>query len=149
MSDGHCSHKAFVRRVSSQEGLKMTLTTQIRKTEEVEGIYLRDVSFGEALLVRTMNSRYSIVYLGYGMARLRGNARICEDSRLANILGSTWGGNMLWVGFIGIGMCLQFQFPGDSRIATTTPIRSVVRLRKVESDRYSEPSVPRNRPEAR
>lgn len=106
----------------------MTLTEQVRSAKNIEGIYLRDVSPGEILLVQTTNSDYSLIYLGYGSAQIAGNPRICRGSQPVNVLGSTWGGSALRIGFIGIGMCLQFQRPGEARMVTTTPIRSVLRL---------------------
>lgn len=109
----------------------MTLTEQARSAKDIEGINLRDVSPGEILLVRTINSDYSLIYLGHGRAKIAGNPKICRGSLPVNVLGSTWGGSALRIGFVGIGMCLQFQRPGEARMVTTTPVRSVVRLGRI------------------
>jgi hypothetical protein len=96
--------------------------------KESEGLYLGDLSAGDVLVVRTSNTRYRIVYLGYGAAKISGHPRICPRPRPVNILGSTSDGTSLRSGFIGVGLRLQFQRPGSGRVTTTSRIRSVVRF---------------------
>ena len=99
-----------------------------RSTRDIEGLYLADISPGEILLIRTLNSRYTVTYLGFGAARIVGNPDVCQHPQLVNILGSTWGGSALLAGFLGIGMCLQFALEGDSRVTTTSPIQALIRV---------------------
>lgn len=104
----------------------MTPIIRVRKPSEIEGLYLSDLSPRERLTVRTANTRYRIDYLGFGAARISGNPRICPRPRLVNILGSTSDGAALRVGFIGVGMRLQFQRPGRAKV-TTTRVQSIER----------------------
>lgn len=107
----------------------MTLAERVRNGD-FAGLCLRDISRGETLFVQTLNSRYSITYLGRGAAKIAGNPAVCEGSEPVNILGSTCGGDELWAAFIGVGMCLQFQRPGDRRVTTTSPIQALARVGK-------------------
>ncbi len=106
----------------------MTLNQQTRGASEVDGLYLSEIRPGEALLVRTRNSLYTIVYLGFGAAEVSGPRGVFREGEPVNILGSTWGGSALLSGFIGIGMCLEFQTPGERAVMTTTPVQEIVRL---------------------
>ncbi|MBI1357767.1 MAG: hypothetical protein GC160_25805 [Acidobacteria bacterium] len=105
----------------------MTLTQIGRSASESEGIYLREIRPGETLDIRTKNHLYSVRYLGYGAAEISGHSQICPEPVLVNILGSTWGGSALKTGFLGVGLCLEFQHPGEQTVTRTSPIQAIIR----------------------
>ncbi len=90
---------------------------------EVEGgVYLDDLPEGSALEVETIHHRYTIVNHANGRALISGHPRFCPEPIPVTIEGSTWGGSMLKVGFIGIGMRLTFLHPTFRTITTSRVI---------------------------
>ena len=89
---------------------------------EIEGgVYLDDLSEGAVLEVETQNHGYTIVVRGRGTELIWGHPKYCPDPVAVRIAGSTWGGSMLKVRFVGRGMHLEFQHP-SYRTITTSPI---------------------------
>jgi len=87
---------------------------------EIEGgVYLDDLSEGAVLEVETQNRWYTIVIRGRGKELISGHPQYCPDPVPVRIEGSTWGGSMLKVRFIGRGMRLEFQHPTFRRIVTS------------------------------
>ena len=94
---------------------------------EIEGgVYLDDMSEGAVLEVATENHEYIIVTGCDGAELISGHPQYCPDPVSVRIVGSTWGGSMLKVRFVGRGMRLEFQHP-SYRTITTSPI---VEIRK-------------------
>ena len=87
---------------------------------EIEGgVHLDDLPEGETLEVETQNRLYTIVNCGAGKALISGHAKFCPHPVLVLIHGSTWGGSMLKVRFIGRGMRLEFRHPTYQTITTS------------------------------
>lgn len=87
---------------------------------EIEGgVHLDDLSEGAILEVETQNRLYTIVNCGRGQALISGHAKFCPYPVLVWIHGSTWGGSMLKVRFIGRGMRLEFRHPTYQTIITS------------------------------
>ena len=105
----------------------MTLTHVAAAANEAEGLYLWEIAPGEALEVRTQNHLYRIRYLGFGAAEVAGHDKLCPEPMLVNILGSTWGGSALKTGFLGVGMRLELQRPGEPQVIRTSPIQALTR----------------------
>lgn len=79
---------------------------------------------GKTLLVQTKNTLYRIEKRGDEDYLISGHPRYCPEPTKANIHGSTWGGSMLKVGFVGRGMRLEFSISGEGTI-TTSEIQDV------------------------
>jgi hypothetical protein len=92
---------------------------------DVEGIYLSELSEGDVLVIQTQNNAYSLVYLGAGAALLVKHSPRMAEPMSVNVLGSTWGGSALMMGFLGVGMCLEVQ--EEDRVLVTSPIQSLQR----------------------
>jgi len=97
---------------------------------ETEGVFLKDV-VGKTLRVRTRNTVYE--FLVKGPHEAHGRA-IKEDGTLPkylskpvdfNINGSTWGGSMLKVGYVGVGMHMEFYDSEQPVPITTSQIQSI------------------------
>jgi len=87
---------------------------------EIEGgVHLDDLGEGAILEVETQNRLYTIVNCGQGKALISGHAKFCPYPVLVFIHGSTWGGSMLKVRFIGRGMRLEFRHPTYQTITTS------------------------------
>jgi len=87
---------------------------------EVEGgVYLDDLSEGATLEVETLHHWYTIVHRARGEALISGHPKFCPEPVPVRIEGSTWGGSMIKVRFIGRGMHLEFRHPIYFRITTS------------------------------
>jgi hypothetical protein len=87
---------------------------------EIEGgVWLDDLSEGAVLEVETQNRWYTIVVRGRGKELISGHPQYCPDPVPVRIEGSTWGGSMLKLRFIGRGMRLEFRHPVYRRIVTS------------------------------
>ena len=74
---------------------------------------------GKTLHMQTLNTHYTLQKRG-GKSFIRGHAKFCPDWTLCHINGSTWGGSMLKMNFIGRGMRLEFWTEPFGTITTST-----------------------------
>jgi hypothetical protein len=87
---------------------------------EIEGgVYLDDLSEGAVLEVETQHHWYTIVIGGRGQELISGHPQYCPAPVPVRIEGSTWGGSMLKLRFIGRGMRLEFRHPVYRTITTS------------------------------
>jgi hypothetical protein len=87
---------------------------------EIEGgVCLDDLPEGAVLEVETQHHGYTIVIGGRGGDLISGHPKYCPDPVPVRIEGSTWGGSMLKVRFIGRGMRLEFRHPVFRTIITS------------------------------
>jgi len=91
----------------------------IVRSEIEGGVHLDHVGEGTTLHVETQHRQYTIVYLGRGEALISGHPVYCPHPILVRIQGSTWGGSMLKVRFIGRGMRLEFHHPTYRTVTTS------------------------------
>jgi len=91
----------------------------IAQSEIEGGVYLDNLSAGAVLKVETQNHWYTIVIRGPGEELISGHPKFCPDPLPVRIAGSTWGGSMLKLRFIGRGMRLEFCHPIYPRIVTS------------------------------
>jgi hypothetical protein len=92
---------------------------RIIQSEIEGGVHLEDLPNGSALEVKTENRSYVLVLQGPGKALISGHPKFCPNPVLVSIHGSSWGGSMLKVAFIGRGMHLEFQHPEYQTITTS------------------------------
>lgn len=92
---------------------------RIIQSEIEGGVHLEDLPDGSALEIKTENRSYVLVLQGPGKALISGHPKFCPDPVLVSIHGSSWGGSMLKVAFIGRGMHLEFQHPEYQTITTS------------------------------
>ena len=100
------------------------INRNIIQSEIEGGVCLDALTQGAVLKVETQNHRYTLVILGEGKALISGHPVFCPAPVPVNIEGSTWGGSMLKMRFIGRGMHLEFQHPTYRRV-TTSRIRDI------------------------
>lgn len=113
----------------------VTLDTFVEEVGKREGIFLKELGAGRTVLVRTQNSAYQITVLNPedGKVRVQGDKSfpVPEDCRLS---GSTWGGSMLKMKWIGLGMCLEIV-RSDGRVVTTSFTTAISLVGPTASDK--------------
>ncbi len=105
--------------------LSHEVNRNIVKSEIEGGVWLEDLRPGSKLEVTTHNTRYRLVVLIGNAALIVGHPLYCPRPVLVRINGSTWGGSMLKVRFIGRGMCLEFLNPQYQTPVLTSPILEI------------------------
>ena len=87
---------------------------------EIEGgVCLNDLSEGVRLELETQHRWYTILIRDRGKELIWGHPQYCPDPVPVRIAGSTWGGSMLKLRFIGRGMHLEFCHPVIRTIETS------------------------------
>lgn len=110
--------------MSGHPNLSDEINRNIAQSEADGGMSLKSLAVGKTLMIQTKNTLYRIEKRGESEFYISGNQRFCPESTKANIHGSTWGGSMLKMGFVGIGMRLEFSVEGH-RAITTSIISSI------------------------
>jgi hypothetical protein len=93
---------------------------------EIEGgVSLGDLPPSTVLEIQTQHHRYTAVFLGESQALISGHPEYCPEPVLVAIAGSTWGGSMLKLRYIGRGMHLEFCHPEYRTPIVTSRIQEV------------------------
>jgi hypothetical protein len=93
---------------------------------EIEGgVFLEGLPPDTVLQIRTQHHFYTALMLGEGSALLSGHPQYCPEPVQVTIAGSTWGGSMLKMRFIGRGMHLEFHHPAYSTPIITSAIQEI------------------------
>jgi hypothetical protein len=87
------------------------------------GVALRQLEPLTELMVETRNTRYRIVVSHDADILIQGGA-FFPDPTPAHVEGASLGGNLLKVGWIGVG--LRMEIVADGRRIVTTAVRSIV-----------------------
>ena len=94
------------------------------RTRSVTGIDVRTLAAGTQVSMDTVNSHYHFVILDEGGRRaMVHGGRYFDGGAEARIEGSSLGGTLLWVGWIGVGLCLELSVQGK-RLGTSR-VRSI------------------------
>jgi hypothetical protein len=91
-------------------------------TAEAQGLHLHELEPLTTIVVRTCNSVYRIIVSGRSAVRVQGG-RYFPDMTAAHLNGSSAGGSLLKVAWIGIGLCMEIS-AGGQRIVTS-PVRAI------------------------
>jgi len=89
------------------------------------GVFLNELQPRTILQIHTQHHCYTAVFLGDNQALIWGHPEFCPQPVPVAIAGSTWGGTMLKVRFVGRGMRLEFHHPGYRTPIVTSPIREI------------------------
>src|ERR1700745_2092231 len=89
------------------------------------GVALQNLRPGPALQIRTRHTSYNVLVLFGSLAFISGHPLYCPRPVLVTIRGSTWGGSMLKVCFIGRGMRMEFHHPDYRTPIVTSPIQEI------------------------
>ena len=105
--------------------LSKEINDAIAESELQGGVFVKDLPRLTTLVVDTKNSRYILIHEAKGWV-VSGGTHF-PNPVPCYINGSTWGGSMLKVGFIGRGMRLELTIGG--RTLTTSTIQEVTEIR--------------------
>ena len=92
------------------------------------GVFLENLPSKTVLEIQTRNRCYTALILGHDKALISGHPDYCPHPVLVTIVGSTWGGSMLKLHFVGRGMHLKFLHPGYKTPIVTSSIREIREL---------------------
>ncbi len=96
-----------------------TVNRNIIPSEIEGGVHLKEVAPHTLLFIQTQNRVYTMVVLDERRALLSGHPQYCVEPTEVCIHGSTWGGSMIWSGFVGRDMFLEFHHPVHRTVRTT------------------------------
>ena len=102
-----------------------SVNRQIIQSEIEGGVFLHDLPPSTVLHIQTMHHCYKAVLLGGSQALLSGHPEFCPDPVHVAIAGSTWGGSMLKLQYVGRGMHLEFYHPEYDTPIVTSPIQEI------------------------
>jgi len=114
------------------------INRNISKSEIEGGVYVHDhpdfvnaeikaqpvLPVGKVMLIQTKNTLYRLEKRGPKEFYISGSPRFCPEPTKAYIAGSTFGGSMLKMGFVGRGMHLEFSTDAHRNV-TTSEIQDV------------------------
>lgn len=100
--------------------LSPEINAAIKESELQGGCELAKLPVGKRLIVQTRNTKYTITKRGPDDYLICGHAKYCPESTECHIAGSTWGGSMLKMGFVGRGMRLEFSVKEHGTVTTST-----------------------------
>ena len=92
------------------------------------GVFLECLEPQTVLEIRTQHHCYRAIFLGGSEAFISGHPQYCPEPVLVGISGSTWGGSMLKMRFVGRGMHLEFSHPHYRTPIITSAIEDVREL---------------------
>jgi hypothetical protein len=93
---------------------------------EIEGgVFLHELPPSTVLQIQTMHHCYTAVLLGGSEALISGHPEFCPRPVQVAIAGSTWGGSMLKMQYVGRGMHLEFRHPEYHQPIVTSPIQAI------------------------
>jgi len=101
------------------------VNANIVQSEIEGGVALGDLPPSTVLEIQTQNHRYTAVFLGESQVLISGHPEYCPEPVLVAIAGSTWGGSMLKLRYIGRGMHLEFCHPEYHTPIVTSRIQEV------------------------
>jgi len=111
------------------------INRNIVESEIEGGAFLEDLPARAMLQIQTQHRWYTVVHRGRGEAWIWGHPAFCPEPVLVRIEGSSWGGSMLKIGFVGRGMHLEFRHP-----AYRTPIVTS-RILEIRQCERSQPEM--------
>jgi hypothetical protein len=100
-------------------GFSAEVNRSIAQSQIEGGVHLDALSEGAILEIETQHHWYTIVNRSGGEALISGHPNYCPEPVPVRIAGSTWGGSMLKLRFIGRGMHLEFCHPTYHTITTS------------------------------
>jgi hypothetical protein len=118
--------------------LSNEVNAQLMDSEVLGGIWLEDhpgfvsedikkqpvLPAGHSLKIQTANTLYLLEKRTDGFY-ISGNAKYCPRPVKCYIHGSTWGGSMIKISFVGLGMHLEFDTVDHPNSILTTEIKSI------------------------
>ena len=100
--------------------LSKEINEALSQSERDGGVYVKDIPVGDVIFIKTQNTLYSLRRVDWDTCEIYGNKRYCPFPTKCVVYGSTWGGSMIKVNFIGIGMHLEVGLLEEKTCKTVT-----------------------------
>ena len=110
------------------------VNSNIVQSEIEGGVFLSELQPRTVLQIQTQHHCYTALFLGDNHALIWGHPEFCPQPVPVAIAGSTWGGTMLKVRYVGRGMRLEFHHPGYRTPIVTSPIREINERRPLAAE---------------
>ena len=110
------------------------VNSNIVQSEIEGGVFLSELQPRTVLQIQTQHHCYTALFLGDNHALIWGHPEFCPQPVPVAIAGSTWGGTMLKVRYVGRGMRLEFHPPGYRTPIVTSPIREINERRPLAAE---------------
>ena len=114
------------------------INTNVAESQLAGGAHLKKLAVGRALRITTQNRVYMLRKTDQGYT-ICGHPRYCPQPTECVPSGSTWGGSLLRVGFVGRGMRFQ-AFMRNAEITVTTSVVEEVEETEAAAEADSQPS---------
>jgi hypothetical protein len=102
---------------------------------EIEGgAFLDDLPSETTLEIQTQHRWYTVVHCGRGEAWISGHPAFCPEPVLVRIEGSSWGGSLLKMRYVGRGMHMEFRHPAYRMPIVTSRIVEIRQRAKHTAD---------------
>jgi len=93
---------------------------------EIEGgVFLHDLPPSTVLEIQTLTTAIPPYFSAANDAMISGHPEFCPSPVQVAIAGSTWGGSMLKLQYVGRGMHLEFRHPEYAMPIVTSPIQEI------------------------
>ena len=105
--------------------LSEEINRNIVQSEVEGGVFLHNLPEESVLHIQTQHHCYRLVHCADNHGLISGHPEFCPEPVLVRIAGSTWGGCMLKVRYIGRGMHLEFKHPDYATPIVTSRILEI------------------------
>ncbi|MDP3954609.1 MAG: hypothetical protein Q8Q06_04305 [bacterium] len=95
------------------------IVDNIVRSEIEGGVHVKNLEVGHFIEIETENDKYTLERREDGFY-ISGHPKFCPEPVKAEIHGSTWGGSMLKMGYIGREMFMEFSIPSHPEFKTIT-----------------------------
>lgn len=99
------------------------INNNITQSEIDGGLDLKKLNIGNTIKVQTKNTLYLIKKIKEEEYLIQDHSTYCPTFKVCQIYGSTWGGSMLKLNYLGFNMHMEFYI--NHKRITTTPIQSI------------------------
>ena len=113
---------------TAHPNLSDEVNCRIVQSEIEGGVFLGGQAPDTVLHIQTQHHLYTAQLLGDNSALISGHPQYCPKPVQVVIAGSTWGGSMLKLRYIGRGMHLEFHHPAYNAPIITSPIQEIREL---------------------
>ena len=89
--------------------LHSSILERVEQSERDGGVVLEDLPRGQRVEIQTKHTLYVVSRCAIGHLYIEGSEKYCPTPVRCQIHGSTWGTPMIKVGFIGVGMHMEYS----------------------------------------
>jgi len=111
--------------------LSAEINRAIQTSEREVGVWLGDIPPSHELRVQTRNTLYELKTSPKGGWLIRGNVKWCPDWSQVRVHGSTFGGSMIKLGFVGKDMNMEFSLAGEAKLGQEPPWTAILTTSKI------------------